>query len=270
MATMLATAPAQAAGPTALDPSKPHYGMTYAEWSAAWWQWAFSIPVHKPPKREGPPDTINHPLVEDPRGVPPLIDSGPRCGVGQQQQAGGHEGQSGPVWFLGGAFFQNNFQTTATVSRHGCTVPSNIALFFPLLNPECSRLEGAAWGCPGKNGKPPTVDDLRADIVKFVDATDTLQADITDSHRIKTIFPVPKDSHYRVKSPSFSFSLAPDDILTWIAEGPFNPGTYSPAVGDGYYVMLAPLSPGTYALHFKGASSGFSLEVNYTITVVSE
>ena len=52
-------------------------------------------------------------------------------------------------------------------------------------------------------------------------------------------------------------------------------GTYSPAIDDGFYVMLKPLSVGTHALHFKGASSGcpliggpFGVDVTYNLTVV--
>ena len=72
------------------------YGRTYADWTAAWWQWAFSIPL----------------------ASNPLFDNGP-CTIGQ----------SGPVFFLGGSF------TTPIVTRN-CTVPAGKALFFPILNQE--------------------------------------------------------------------------------------------------------------------------------------
>src|SRR5208337_1677970 len=57
--------------PKVMDRDSVAYGRTYSEWSAAWQQWALSIPV------------ANH----------PLFDNGD-CSVGQ----------SGPVWFLGGKF----------------------------------------------------------------------------------------------------------------------------------------------------------------------
>src|SRR5690242_15482225 len=47
------------------------YGATYGEWSARWWQWAFSLPVD------------HHPLFDT---------------------ADCSAGQSGPVWFLGASF----------------------------------------------------------------------------------------------------------------------------------------------------------------------
>ena len=77
------------------------YGRTMGEWSAEWWQWAFSIPVEI------------HPLFNN-----------PDCSVGQ----------SGPVWFLGGSF------VSSTAVRN-CTVPAGKALYFPILNTEDSSLE---------------------------------------------------------------------------------------------------------------------------------
>src|SRR5262245_20745573 len=49
------------------------FGLTYGEWTARWWQWAYSIPKYV------------HPAYDD---------SGKYCA----------EGQSGPVWFLAGTF----------------------------------------------------------------------------------------------------------------------------------------------------------------------
>src|SRR5438128_11079777 len=75
------------------------FGKTYAEWSAAWWQWSLGISVHKPPFS----DNINHPLFDT---------TGAQCSVGQ----------TGPVWFLGGAFSENGAPATKTITRDGCTV----------------------------------------------------------------------------------------------------------------------------------------------------
>ena len=46
-------------------------------------------------------------------------------------------------------------------------------------------------------------------------------------------------------------------------------GTYSPVVGDGYYVMLAPLSSGQHTLSFSGTAGSFSLNVTYQLKVGS-
>ena len=77
------------------------YGLSYGEWSARWWQWAFSFTVDA------------HPLLET---------------------AGCDAGQTGPVWFLGGSF------VNTTVVRD-CTVPAGKSIFLPVLNTECSTIE---------------------------------------------------------------------------------------------------------------------------------
>ena len=56
------------------------------------------------------------------------------------------------------------------------------------------------------------------------------------------------------------------------------PGTklgFGPAIDDGFYVMLKPLSVGPHTLHFMGASAGcpligspFSVDVTYDLTIV--
>lgn len=72
------------------------YGMSYGEWAAEWWKWAYSIPPDVNP-------------VNDPTG----------------EHSG--EGQSGPVWFLAGSFGSD------TVTRDS-TIPAGKALFFPIVN----------------------------------------------------------------------------------------------------------------------------------------
>ncbi len=81
--------------------SKP-YNLTYGEWTARWWQWAYSIP------RE-----VN----------PAYDDTGKYCS----------ENQRGPVWFLPGTYGKS-------VIRE-CTVPTGKAILFPVLNSECSFAE---------------------------------------------------------------------------------------------------------------------------------
>ena len=86
-------------------------GHTYGEWSAAWWQWAYSMPIDQ------------HPLFDT---------------------AGCNTSQSGNVWFLGATFQTEttpNGQVTAITTRK-CKVPSNTYLFVPILNSEAATLEG--------------------------------------------------------------------------------------------------------------------------------
>ncbi|HUK52752.1 MAG TPA: hypothetical protein VL099_05620 [Candidatus Binatia bacterium] len=115
--------------PPVFDRDSVVYGRTYGEWSAAWWQWAFSIPVDK------------HPLFDN-----------PDCSVGQ----------SGPVWFLGGSFVSN------TAVRN-CTVPAATALYVPILNGEDSSLEEALGnGCSKPAATGVTIADLRPCAASYI------------------------------------------------------------------------------------------------------
>ena len=100
--------PAQAGGSPSVIPAKakPH-GATYGEWSARWWQWAYSLPVDENP----------------------FFDEGGQC-------PNGANGQSGHVWFLTGVV---NVSGTAV---RDCTVPAGQMIFLPILNVECATLEG--------------------------------------------------------------------------------------------------------------------------------
>ena len=113
---MLGTSPSgtraqERGGPGVIDRDSVAYGRTYGDWSAAWWQWAFSIPV------------AHHPLFDN-----------DLCSVGQ----------SGPVWFLGGKFLGGS----ATVATRSCSLPPGKALYFPILNSEDSAPEESqGWEC---------------------------------------------------------------------------------------------------------------------------
>ena len=88
--------------PSVIPPDARPHGQSYGDWSAAWWQWAFSLP------------TDGHPLLDT---------------------ADCSEGQSGRVWFLGGTF------TGSETTARDCTVPTGTSLFFPIVNVECSTLD---------------------------------------------------------------------------------------------------------------------------------
>jgi hypothetical protein len=226
--------------PGVLPPQSHPFGLTYSEWSARWWQFAMSISVHSPPFSTN----VNHPFVDL---------TGSKCAVGQ----------SGKVFFLGGAIFANGAQTTTMITRNNCTVPHGKALFFPLLNDECSFLEGPTNMCPGTS-----VDELRADIAPFINAGVNLSASVDG--RAITIGSA--TGPFRVQSPPFTFTLPADNVLTFSGEhepggGAFPPGTFFPMVGDGIYVMLAPLSSGAHTIQFNGESDGFMLNVTYNLTV---
>jgi hypothetical protein len=71
------------------------YGISYAEWTAKWWQWILSIPVEINPAKD---------------------NTGENCGINQ----------NGPVWFLAG--------TVGGVVKRNCGIPEGKAILLPILN----------------------------------------------------------------------------------------------------------------------------------------
>jgi hypothetical protein len=88
-----------------IAPTAKIEGKSYAEWSAAWWQWALSLPANDNP----------------------FFDEG--------VSVNGANGQSGKVWFLTGVINESG-----TAART-LTVPKGTMLFFPVINTEASTLE---------------------------------------------------------------------------------------------------------------------------------
>ena len=212
-------------------PSSLVYGKTYGEWSVAWWQWAFSSPFSQSALNDA---------------------TGARCGVGQ----------GGRVWFLGGVF-----NSSGTVVRD-CTVPSWAALFIPILNGE--------WDQVGYD-TPQTEQQLRATVGTLIDHSTGMYMTVDGR-------PLVDLAAYRTRSAPFTYTMSATDNLYGLncsatfppvcvdgsgqtvpfpglictggpnsrcTAAPVAPG-YPGAVGDGYYVMLAPLSPGSHTLHFGG------------------
>lgn len=94
------TTPGLALAQSAVEPVVPPRvsvsGLTQGEWTAAWWQWAYSFSADESP----------------------IVDRvGDRCAAGQK----------GSVWFLAGVY------GSAPALRR-CTVPAGKHLFFPIIN----------------------------------------------------------------------------------------------------------------------------------------
>jgi hypothetical protein len=121
-----------------ISPDSLVYGRSYSEWSAAWEQWADSIP------------TANH----------PLFDNGD-CSVGQ----------AGPVWFLGGKFCANNASNCGyTGVVRSCKVPYGKNLYVAVLNSEDSVLE--------ENNPTKQINDLRIYTSSIIDGATRVAFDI--------------------------------------------------------------------------------------------
>ncbi len=168
--------------------------------------------------------------------------TGEHCGVGQ----------SGSVWFLAGVF------GTGEATRD-CTVPAGKTLFFPIwnivnvaINADCSH-------------STDTVDTLRA----FTNPATEAQVPTTYKVQVdgESISILPT---YRVgpNNPSFNFiNLSVDTVNVAFglncAEGSLNFPPYL-AVSDGFYLMLAPLTPGKHTIHFEVPNSQ---NITYNLTV---
>jgi len=79
-------------------PDSRPYGLTYGEWTAKWWQWAYSMP-----------EAVN----------PMIDDTGRNCA----------NNQTGPVWFLAG--------TGGGAVTRECTIPSDKGILIPIINVVC-------------------------------------------------------------------------------------------------------------------------------------
>lgn len=189
-------------------------GMSYGDWSAAWWQYVLEIPT----------------------GDNPAADNeGDKCGFQQQD---------GPAFFLVGAF------TSESVTR-SCRVPAGKILVVPILNTECSTVEGEGYFganekelriCAGKSGDGINVSSLKL---------------LVDKKRVPNLY------KHRVQSPVFSFTLPADNILG-IADPAKLTGL---AVSDGYWAIIPPLPAGNHTVHFEGTVGTFSLDITYELEI---
>ena len=90
--------------PMIFQPNENIYGLSYGDWTAAWWQY----------------------LMQYTNNLNPYFDTtGSLC----------NEGQGGPVFYLVGS------PTGATLTTRYCTVPVGKALLIPLIDAECSTIE---------------------------------------------------------------------------------------------------------------------------------
>jgi hypothetical protein len=197
--------------PQVLPPNSHPRGRSYAEWSAAYWQWNSALPIDQNPNFDG------------------------------ENCMNGANGQAGPVWFLGGGV------GIFPVVRN-CEVPLGKAVFFQLLAGECSTLESPPfYGAnePELRVCAETLADLMTNIACEVDGV-ALQGLVA----------------YRFQSPVFQIVFPPDNVA-----GVPGGGT-GLSVGDGWYVLLAPLSKGQHTIHVHGEVPTFFVQdITYHLTV---
>lgn len=173
-----------------------------------------------------------------PVSVNPISDaSGINCMVGQ----------SGPIWFLGGIF------GGGSVTRK-CSIPADKELFFPVINSVNVNSPNVCGQGPGDM----SVKELRSQVAPFIDNATNLSVKVDGKPQSMT----------RVKSDVFDVTLPEDNIFDAPCGSNVPTGVYSPAIDDGFYVMLNPLSAGSHTLNIHAESGGFILDTTYDLNIM--
>ena len=217
-ALLLCTAPAPARADGVfliVPPNIPTFGATYGEWSARWWQWFYMLPANAthPSAWSGPSD----------------------CGTGQL----------GPVWFLVG------IPTAAGTTTIDCHIPAGKALFFPIINVECSNVEAP----PFQGLTPQARHQCAHTDVSSVGNSLVAAVDGRSINDLQT---------FEAQSPDFDFAVPVSNVVPLLPSS----GDFAQSSADGYYLMLF-LTPGQHTIHFGAILSNFSFRVDttYTLTV---
>jgi hypothetical protein len=192
-----------------LPPSSLPYGYSYEEWSAKYWQWTLG-------------QSTNH--------LESLGEPGICSGPGSR------------VRFLGPSTIGGE---AIHIETNHITVPAETPLFLSVL---------ALWqdngNCPLSAFTTFTPDQLAAfDQQSWSAVTETTCT--IDGIAVEGMAE-PTNSVYNVVSPPFSYTTAEkDNLLAAELGATCIPGDFTvyPAVAEGLYLMLAPLSPGKHTIH---------------------
>ncbi len=145
------------------------------------------------------------------------------------------------VWFLGGTFGNEG-----PLLRQ-CTVPAGARLFFPVANAFYVRdFPTPDWPLKLSKELAGTAVDQATELKAVIDGV-----------------PVSALLANRVASPAFQIKLPQDNIFGVPA------GIFTPAVSDGIWLMLPPLSPGMHTIYFHATfPTGELIDLTYTINAV--
>lgn len=154
-------------------------------------------------------------------------------------------GQTGAVFFL--------LSTSGgSATRNECRVPAGKILFLPLLT--ISSLRGLA-------NQPEH--SLRNYNRSFINSTRELQVNIDGTDVGAMVSLEPRATPLQAASPEGFFTvIAPENnVFGGI------PGQSYETVADGFYLLVAPLSPGAHTIKFGGVSRNFAADVTYNLIV---
>jgi hypothetical protein len=136
--------------------------------------------------------------------------------------------------------------TGGGTATRNCTIPTGSSLLVPLINVECSQVEGNGNNFP----------ELRK-------CANGLADDFTDLSLVIDGKKVPGLTRLRVQSNLFTFRSVAGNAFNV----PATPRTIS--VADGYWALIRPLSPGRHTITFGGSypPGPFSTLATYNLTV---
>jgi hypothetical protein len=120
------------------------------------------------------------------------------------------------------------------------TVPSGTALFFPVANVECSSLEQPPFYGADADARETCAKRF---FHKLQDGSVSFQLDGVSVQSITS---------YHTESPDFSFTVGSDNVFNIPCAG----SCTGQSTAFGYYLMLAPLPPGTHTLHMVAPNYG--------------
>jgi hypothetical protein len=225
-------------GPTTadvLDPTQPHYGNSYDQWSVLWWQWLYQLPETAAAGPDGGVDTASC--------IIPLADpTGANC----------QYRQSGSVFFLAGT-------AGGAAVRDKCTVPLGDAIFFPLVNFSNDNA-GVPTGMLQTPAQLSALTKSELDVVPL----SGLSAEFDG-------LPITNLARFKSNIDQYTYTLPPEPNV-YTCEGATGvTGLVNPSYEAGYWVMLPPPPAGAHKLHFAASSPSsqppLTVDVTYNFTV---
>jgi hypothetical protein len=187
-------------------------------------------------------------VLEQPKATNPLLD---------QMGAGCRTGQRGAVFFLVGT------AGDGTATRDQCTAPAGRLLFFPVVNAFDVHV------VPDGLDTPELVWEDFTDALGF--RVDSMHASV-DGVAVRNLDPASSPYRGCAGPASLAPGCARPFALTFPTGNLFDlpAGTYSPAVADGFYLLLAPLRPGVHTITFGGSGNlggSFTTDTTYHLRV---
>ena len=156
-------------------------------------------------------------------------------------------GQRGKIWFLAGNF--GGAAGEVNPSERTCAIPRGKAIFIPLADSLFWVPEDGA-----------DVDAVRQLANGAIDAVSELEATI-DGVVVPDLFA------YRAQSSPGGFALKFGPLLADFRFGPL-PDPRDPAVADGYWLLIEPLSRGAHTISVRSTiAPDTTIDVTYNITV---